>query len=445
VHCDVVIVGYRLNAKEPAPKALERILGLFAEDARKLARSFPATVLAAGSQEQAERLMEQLTEAGALVELRASKPMPAPPPREAQPTTRAKATRSNLRASIPQAAAQSSEKVSLDLSPLPASRAQPRHDKGPPPPPAAALYQLGDFGLAGAGGATASPAANGDGAPLHVPPPPGGFLKGAPVASPTAPRTAAARHAHITAGNLDLDLDLSSAPLELDQPLDPRAHGSRPASVQHEDLHSLGERFSDAPAPARGPAVEEQAFRAIQRAPRPADSRRPGAAPKRSPLVQTLRELVPATVLLALLSGGSVAAVGYALDPEDPLAGLTREQASASAAADSPEHERESDSLHPLLRATPAMARAPLAAILRSRIAGVHEVAVHSAGARALGCAVVEQAEGQTEARLAQVRATGREVPIPSDVQGQLLEHERALRDELQRAELSFREICLTL
>ncbi|HVZ32726.1 MAG TPA: hypothetical protein VG963_09890, partial [Polyangiaceae bacterium] len=70
MHCDVVMVGYRLNAKEPAAKALERILGLPPEVARRLARAFPVTVVEGASDTDAARIRTELEAAGALVELR---------------------------------------------------------------------------------------------------------------------------------------------------------------------------------------------------------------------------------------------------------------------------------------------------------------------------------------------------------------------------------------
>ncbi|HEX5656222.1 MAG TPA: hypothetical protein VFX59_03465, partial [Polyangiales bacterium] len=70
---DVVITGYRLNAKEPAQKALERILGLPPEVARALARNFPAVVVEGAANDNALRIRDQLESAGALVEVRASR------------------------------------------------------------------------------------------------------------------------------------------------------------------------------------------------------------------------------------------------------------------------------------------------------------------------------------------------------------------------------------
>ena len=67
---DVVIVGYRLNAREPAAKALERILGLASADARQLARGFPALVARDLAATEAEALKAELQAAGAQVELR---------------------------------------------------------------------------------------------------------------------------------------------------------------------------------------------------------------------------------------------------------------------------------------------------------------------------------------------------------------------------------------
>ena len=440
MHCDVVIIGYRLNAKEPAAKALERILGMFAEDARKLARSFPATVLAAGSQEQAERLMQQLTEAGALVELRASKPMPAPVPREAQLSAARSAAGHGRRASLPMA-----DKHALDLASAPRPRPAHQGDAadlrarpqpgGPPPPPPEALanYQLGDFGLA--------PASVRPGPILVVPPPPSG--RGGPP-------TGAARRASVASGT-DLDFDLSGIPLELDQP---ESAVRRGGNLVEASSDMRGERFSDSPpSTERAPQVEEAAFRSIQRAPRPAEVRRSGAprAAKRTSggSVSTLRAWAPSTFMLATVSVLSLSAVGYALDPDDAFGALLRERAAlfiAQAPTPSTSNGRDEENLHPLLRATPSAARAPLAAILRGNIPGVHDVSVAFSGAaRDLHCAVVEQAEGETESRLARVRQTGREVGIPGEVSAQLKERESSLRAEAKRPDLSFVEICLSL
>jgi hypothetical protein len=104
--------------------------------------------------------------------------------------------------------------------------------------------------------------------------------------------------------------------------------------------------------------------------------------------------------------------------------------------------------LHPLLRATPSVTRPALAAILRARIPGVHEVALHDQGGTHddnLQCAVVENAEGETETRLVRLRETGREVSIPVSVGAQLREQERALRAESKHPEQTFTEVCLTL
>ncbi|MDB4973835.1 MAG: hypothetical protein JWN48_2176 [Myxococcaceae bacterium] len=451
---DVVIVGYRLNAKEPAPKAMERILGLDAETARRLARNFPATVRAGLDLDKAENLKEDLTEAGALVELHAEKPTglhkkvePAPEPPTSPGGGRSLPTGSN-------------DKVSLDFAPRSASRTSQRSDQhrpAPPPPPAEALanYQLGDFGLAGMkSGGSMRP-----GAPLAVPAPPapGPGLLGLPTSGLT-PRTAAGRRASLGSG-MDLDFDgASDLPLELDQPADlfagrgSRASPTRASAVRGSvpaEPHMLAERFSDESL-ARAPQVEERAYKSIQRSPRSLDSRRPGRQ-SRAPasfstrLLQAVRDWAPSTLFLVALSVGSLLAVGYALDPDDMLGALVLEHASAFAAPHRESPERDGD-LHPLLRATPAATRPALAAVLRARIPGVHEVALDPQTGRAdLHCAVVENVEGQTETRLAQLRATGREVAVPAFIGPQLREREKFVREASARPELSFTEVCLTL
>jgi hypothetical protein len=156
--------------------------------------------------------------------------------------------------------------------------------------------------------------------------------------------------------------------------------------------------------------------------------------------------------LLAAIGAGSLAAVGYALDPSDVLGALQRERAAVSSGAPAASHAsdgREADALqglHPLLRATPAITRGPLAAILRARIGGVHEVPVSFGKQGAtVHCALVEHADGETETRLSRLRETGREVSAPGDITAQLREHERALRAASHHPELQFTQVCLAL
>lgn len=66
---DLVIVGYRLNASVKPAQALQTVLGLDSETARKLTRQFPATVLTGLSLSRAEGVAKQLTDLGAKVEV----------------------------------------------------------------------------------------------------------------------------------------------------------------------------------------------------------------------------------------------------------------------------------------------------------------------------------------------------------------------------------------
>jgi hypothetical protein len=62
---DVIIVGFRLNAQESPARALERVLGLPSEQAKRVAKHFPYTAASDVSAEDAEALRARLFEAGA--------------------------------------------------------------------------------------------------------------------------------------------------------------------------------------------------------------------------------------------------------------------------------------------------------------------------------------------------------------------------------------------
>ncbi len=66
---DVVIAGFRLNAKEQPAKALERILSMSPEQARVCSKQFPHLALSNAPREAAEALRLQLDEAGARVSI----------------------------------------------------------------------------------------------------------------------------------------------------------------------------------------------------------------------------------------------------------------------------------------------------------------------------------------------------------------------------------------
>jgi len=481
VHCDVVIVGYRLNAKEPAAKALERILGVTPEAARALTRAFPSVVAENAPEAHAEQLREQLTSAGALVELR---------PRGALNVAAARPDVPGAGAAAPAAAAGPAEakvappaapprarlpvadfSLDLELPSIPAPERGPtipRSTAGlqlPPPgvPQAAspglpapvskvptasaANYQLGDFGLAGPRGPSMSGLLPISGGSVVA------ALPTAPPSVPPAPNPSAG-------GAMDLDLELGGGlELELDHS-DQAGSGLRRGLSDHppdNDHHSLGERFEELAGGAAEAPARDTRPRPPVRAPRPLETRRslPPQVPKveASALHGALREWVPSLLLLAAISAGSLAAVGYALDPSDVLGALQRERTAVSTTSAPPMRSEGPGGpdamlgLHPLLRATPAITRGPLAAILRARIGGVHEVPVSFAKQGAtVHCSLVEHAEGgETEVRLARLRETGREVPAPSDITAQLREHERALRTASHHPELRFTQVCLAL
>ncbi|MET0341459.1 MAG: hypothetical protein ABW252_10695 [Polyangiales bacterium] len=423
MHRDVVIVGYRLNAKEPAPKALERILGLAPEVARKVARSFPAVVGAALSEHEATQLAARLRDAGAQVEVRelaregarpeqavAAAPMPAPLPAARMPP--------------PPAAAR--------MPPPP-----------PPPPPAAraaldevdddaleagtvtAAYRLGDFGLAPSAPKPAAPA---------------------PPASPQPPKQAPQQRA--PGEDLSFDLDFSAGPdLELEH-----AANSNARAPTHSDPPDFDDRFElshDAPPAAAAPAVEERAYRAVQqRAPRTSVHAPRRSSPLPAPVsrgrgaraLSYAQGWLPSLVLLALLSLGTLVAVGYALDPEHAFALLSPRPARA------PEAEPIDDARHPLLREAPASLRGPLAAILRARIAGVHALPTTFTGraGKTIECVLVEQRtpDEDVRARLDALRSTGSEVPPPAGADAALREHARMLR-AASGTNLSLTPLCL--
>lgn len=435
---DVVIVGYRLNAKEPAAKALERILGLGPEDARKLARGFPAVVARAVTLERAEALAEQLKAAGAQVDVREHVEL------------------SVASAALPRAAAEGGSRS----APLPTSARDARPEEPPlaeraerteraeraePFFPAATVaaspaayapdvensYRLGDFGL-------------GQPAPSN-----------AQVVVPTAPARAPGE-------DISLDLELASgSSLELDAPAPSRSQqGATALAGAGSDLHTLGGEFEDFESVQHVPQVEERAARAIQRAPRAAEVRRSAppslTARARSVVAKTFGAWVSGLLLLSALSAATLFAVGYALDPGDALGALQRERALLARGErndreleprppTSPAARDARTALHPLLRGAPASVRGPLAAILRARIAGVHQVPVSftlKSGAT-VDCLLVEQADASAAERSAAVRETGSPIEPPADVAAQLREHSRALQQQLEQGR-TLGALCLT-
>jgi hypothetical protein len=70
---DVVLVGFRLNARLKPAQALQAVLGLDAEACRALTQKFPATVLTGVSQSRADKVVEQLDEVGGKAEVHLSR------------------------------------------------------------------------------------------------------------------------------------------------------------------------------------------------------------------------------------------------------------------------------------------------------------------------------------------------------------------------------------
>jgi hypothetical protein len=70
---DVVLVGFRLNARLKPAQALQAVLGLDAEACRTLTQKFPATVLTGVSQSRADKVVEQLDELGGKAEVHLSR------------------------------------------------------------------------------------------------------------------------------------------------------------------------------------------------------------------------------------------------------------------------------------------------------------------------------------------------------------------------------------
>jgi hypothetical protein len=489
VQSDVVITGYRLNAKEPAQRALERILGLTPDAARLLARSFPAVVLEGAANDNALRIRDQLESAGALVELRASQPrverapLDLPPQRGGAfdldldlpmakggtPPKANKGTGTGAFALPPRTGTGALPPAKTGPGGFPAAKlgtgsfAAPGTGTGPiavpppparprapqptsrslrgsapqPPPPPPAAYQLGDFGMAPRGQSVVAKLPLG---PSSTP--------SLPSLSPSGPSLSPPRPSPVASPPTlaDGDFDFESAAgggLELDLGTGPRKSLPRKPSTPREELH--GERFGALDGPrvgAKAPDVEAQAFKSIQRRP---ESRRP-AKKQDSSLARWVRGALPGVLLLAICAL-TLAAVGYALDPADPLGGLARAQALPRAEPGDEAAHREGD-LHSLLRSTPRPMRAPVAAVLRAQITGVHDVPVSfvagpgASQGQTAQCVLVEHGP-DTEARLARVRATGHEVASTSSASAQLIEHERALRAELQRLDLQFTRVCL--
>jgi hypothetical protein len=430
----VVIVGYRLNAKEPAAKALERILGLSPQDARHLARSFPALVARGLIEGQAAALAEQLRAAGANVELRAAEG-DAPPAKSAKPPPSPLAPPAERKVQVAvEAAAGDAGARGAATGTL-----EPQDLSG--------SYQLGDFGFARpAAKPKPEPKAAASSASVSVE---------LPAPAPVQPP------ARAPGDDLSLDFATDEAlALELDEPA-PRSSrmelGGSSGQAASKDLHALGERLDDLAPSAPIPQVEERAFRAIQqRGPRHEVRRSSppiGRATRlRRALLAAIGAWLPSTLMFTLLCVASALAVGYALDPDDIVGALRREVAAPAFASQRERPaarvaaERAVESLHPLLRAAPSSVRGPLAAILRARISGVHQVPVSFAAeqGRDVDCVLMEEPSAPDQARLEALRATGQPVEPPSAIAAQLREHARALQGSATKPAV-LTPLCLAL
>lgn len=452
-----MITGYRPNAREPAQRALERILGLTPDAARSLARSLPAVVVQGAANDNAERIRAALENAGALVELRASplrlERAPLDLPRQAEPGvfdfdldlpmgagggSPAKANKGGTgtfaapgRVGDPFAtSAQTSSgpliapragagPLAVPAPPggrpsLPQQTTRSLRGSLPqqPPPPPAAAYKLGDFGVAPRGQSVVA----------RLPTAP-------PSLVPAAPTLADGDFELESQGHGGLELDLGGVPHRS------FAHASS-AQAQHE---VLGERLAGAGGSAKVPDVDPQLVRSLQRRAEVAATKR--ASPS---LVAYLVDGPWLSLLMVCaVTTLTLGAVGYALDPGDPLGGLAQAR---GLALGSPSRElaRAQGHLHPLLRNTPRALRAPVAAVLRAQISGVLDVPVAypTSTGQIAQCTLVEHGS-ETEARLERVRETGHEVAAPPEASAQLIEHERALRAERKRPDLQFTRVCL--
>jgi hypothetical protein len=70
---DVVLVGFRLNARLKPAQALQSVLGLDVDACKALTQKFPATVLTGVSQSRADKVVEQLGEMGGKAEVHLSR------------------------------------------------------------------------------------------------------------------------------------------------------------------------------------------------------------------------------------------------------------------------------------------------------------------------------------------------------------------------------------
>jgi hypothetical protein len=70
---DVVLVGFRLNARLKPAQALQTVLGLDVEACKALTQKFPATILTGVSQSRADKVVEQLDELGGKAEVHLSR------------------------------------------------------------------------------------------------------------------------------------------------------------------------------------------------------------------------------------------------------------------------------------------------------------------------------------------------------------------------------------
>jgi hypothetical protein len=274
---DVIVVGFRLNASLKPAQALQMVLGLDADTSKELTRRFPASVLSGVSLSRAERVSQELTDAGAKVEVRES------------------------RISLTQQAA-------LDGGPAPAERGEPESGN----------YEIGEI-LAPLGrGALSQPA------------PAQAAASGAKRPSREELDQALRDSFRPESAGAGATVQTRAAPAAADklELMDNSAFAG---------LQSFGDGLDGFELAAPKLAVDEVALRSIQRRPDPAELEISGAPSPPARVARWLSHVAGlafewGVALLGLLVvvGITLAAVGYALNPADVLGALGLGPLSAS-------------------------------------------------------------------------------------------------------------------
>jgi hypothetical protein len=427
---DVVVLGFRLNGAEPPAKALERVLRCSSDDARALSKRFPATVRARASVLDAEALATQLREVGARVEVRVSgagcrepadlqgrgeradgsERMPIAPPEPVGPLPVVQA------APAAPAEPDMTFKVGTLRIQLPARARDSLAGKyligtlkillpagGPPPPPAAAP---------------------------------------APAAQPVETATSGAANLYETGVRDDvLDDPASATALELDT--DALQRGGRYVSGGRAQRPSLMMRVRA--------SLVDMPSNLVRRRRTAKRSGRPFRGLWRSSLV--LPSLLGGLLVLVLhLLFGSPSEADRArvqLDAQQGTARGEAEQAQdqvAGAEAGEPGEESQPP-LNPLLKLAPEPMEAPLAAIMRKRVPGVHTVAIEwpegEEPKEPLSCMLVEGSTAQRDKRVHELLTTGQRVALTAVLETQLRDHAEVLRIAVGNANAHFTPLCL--